>query len=522
MFYTDFQREAMRFVGLAKVHYKNMWKKNQALGYVTPGSPYDNIYIAKDVDDDKIKKIALLHECGHIKYNHTSVNMREEFKYVKSLFKKLNRPYSLISVYGGPMGFCNIAMDLEVNSKLLTLANTRYMEQAKLELCTPESFDLEVMESYRDYYIPLIEKIPEEDDEMKEFEEKIKKLLEDLIKDISPNQKGKSSAGQSGKDSSQEDEKKSGKGKGKSGESEDADSGDGGSDSGEDKKDKKSGSGGDKENSDGDSDSGEDSDEDDYNDDYKYAGDEADDDESDDEEDGNVNEVIREDENSDDSANDSESNRSMGKGYVKNGSLEVKDNCSAVIKNFLQKIVGSSMVYLPDSLKHYNRGSRDNSDGFLYNSIRKRNRTDKKRFGICIDISGSMNTESILTALGSLKSSLSVLDNNSVVVTWNEYLCEEFPITKVPKKVSKGGGTSMHRGLQYLVDKGCDNIVMYSDFETDIESMTSILKKSHVNMYSIVVSDGKSNKNSFYPYWGGSQEDWKKFIKRNKDWLLVK
>lgn len=505
MFYTDFQKEAMRYVGLAKVHYKNMWKKNHALGYVTPGSPYDNIYIAKDCDDDKVKKITLLHECGHIKYNHTSVNMRKEFKYVKALFKKLNKPYSMISTYGGPMGFCNIAMDLEVNSKLLTLANTKYMEKIGFKLCTPEGFDLEVMESYRDYYIPLIEKIPEMDDEMKEFEEKIKDFLKDLMKDISPNQKGNGGAGQSQKGKG---------GAGQSGAGNDSEDEDGQNSPGSNKNDQNG-----KDKSEG-QDSGDD--EDDDSDSFGYVGDEVDDDP--DEEEGNVNEAVREDENSDNDSSEGENIPSpAGRGHFKNGNLEVKDNCSAVIKNFLQRIVGSSMVYLPDSMKHYNRGSRANSDGFLYSSIRMRNRTDKKRFGICIDVSGSMNTESIITALGSLKSSLSVVDNNSVVVTWDDYLCEEFPITKVPQKVSNGGGTSMHRGLKYLIDKGCDNIVMYSDFETDIEAMIHILKKSHVNMYSIVVSNGRaSNKNNYCPDWGCSPEEWKKYIKMNKDWLLVK
>jgi len=492
MFYTDFQKEAMRYVGLAKVHYKDMWKNKGQLGYVVPGRPNDNIYIAKDFEDEKVRKIALLHECGHIKFNHTSVNMKQEFKYVKALFKKLNKPYMTIQAYGGPMGFCNIAMDLEVNSKLLTLANTRYMDKAGFKVCTPEGFDLDVMDTYRDYYIPLIEKLPDDDEEFQEFQDMMKNIIKDLMKDISSKQKGKSSGSGSDSGNGQDDQDK-----------EDQDqNGKGGSSEQDDEDDEESG----------------------------FVYDEADFDEDDEDcDEENVNEAVRDDENSDKvvgfDGQDDGTSSPAGRGHYKNSNLEVKDNCSAVIKGFLQKIVGSSMVYLPDSMKHYNRGSRANADGFLYSSIRKRNRTDKKRFGICIDVSGSMNTESILTALGSLKSALSVVDNNSIVVTWDDYLCEEFPITKVPQRVSNGGGTSMHRGLQYLIEKGCDNIVMYSDFETDVSAMIRILRKAHVNMYSIAVADNHRSdisKKDYRPSWGCSDEEWKDYIKLNKDWILVR
>lgn len=504
MFYTDYQREAMRYVGLAKVHYKNMWEKSKTLGYVTPGSPYDNIYIAKDFDNEKVRKIALLHECGHIKYNHTSVNMRKEIKYIKTLFEKLNKPLSRIKAYKDFPSFINICMDLEVNSKLLTLSNVKYMEDNGFPVCTAESLEVEVMDEFRDYYIPLIEKLPDEDKEFEDFCNQVQEMIKDLMKDISSSQKGKgnSQQGNSGKN-----KVKGSSGKGKNNE-EDSDSGDKGDEGDE-----------------GDDDSSGDGEDDKSSDSSEGNGGKPDNSDSEDEgeEEGNVNEAVREDENSDSVEGFDGSEGPAGEGHVKNSNLEVQDNCSSVIKSFFRKIVGSQMIYLPDSLKHYNRGTRRNPEGFLYSSIRRRNKTDKKRVVIILDSSGSMDSTSVLTALGSIKQSLSVLSNDSCVLVWDTKLCEEFPITKVPSRVSSGGGTDMAEALKYAIEvKKADAVCMYSDFETEIFPMVNLLKKNHIDMYSIVVSRSTDcNKRNFSPTWGCNGSEWKDYISLNKDWILV-
>lgn len=513
MFYTDFQREAMRYVGLAKVHYKEMWNKSKMLGYVTPGSPNDNIYIAKDFPNEKVRKIALLHECGHIKYNHTSVNMRKEIKYIKSLFKKLGKPLTRIRAYGDITSFINICMDLEVNSKLLTLSNVKYMTENNFPICTAESFGVDVMDEFREYYIPLIEKLPDEDKEFEDFCEQMQKMVDELIKDISSKQKGKGQGSQSkGKGSS----KGNSKGNNSSGKGEDGEGN-------EEDKNKSSGSGNGNEEDDNDSEGSGDGDEEDDDEGEDESSGFGDEDEEDGEDDGNVNEAVREDENSDSVEGFDGTHGPAGKGHIKKSNLDVQDNCSSVVKAFFRKIVGSQMVYLPDSLKHYNRGTRRNSEGFLYSSIRRRNKTDKKRVVIILDSSGSMDSTSVLSALGSIKQSLSVLANDSCVLVWDTNLCEEFPITKVPSQVSAGGGTDMAAALRYAIEeKKADAVCMYSDFETSISPMIDLLKKNHIDMYSIAVSNSYScNKNTYSPGWGSSKDEWDKYISLNKDWILV-
>jgi len=160
MRYTPYQKKVMNYLGLAKVAYRNMWNKDHQLGYVSPDKPFDKINIAKDFPDRDVKEIALLHECGHIYFNHTSVDTKKEIKSIRAIFKELNRDFLLIMQYGGPMSFLNIAMDFEVNSKLLTIANVKHINSF-VKICTPEAYDIPVLDSFRDYYRPLIEKLPE-------------------------------------------------------------------------------------------------------------------------------------------------------------------------------------------------------------------------------------------------------------------------------------------------------------------------------------------------------------------------
>ena len=462
MTYTEFQKESMKYVSLARVHYRDMWKTKGEIGYVQHGSPSDHIYIARDIDDACIRKIALLHECGHVMYNHTSVNSREESEFIREVFERKGKPFSLVSVYGGVHNFLNICMDLEVNSKLLTIGNTRYMVSHGFEICTPESFDVEVLDGFRDYYEPLIEKIPDDNEESEKMKQSISRMLENMMKDISESQ-GEGNG--NGKESS--------------------------SSEGEDKEDEGNPS-------------------------------------------MSVGEILEEEESSNNEGEDgtdemegsssSSSAAGCGKDSLSGstGIYDIRKNCSSVIASFLGKIVRPSMIYRPDSMRHSNRGSRENSGNLMYSSIRRRNRTDRKRMVIILDVSGSMDVTSVITALGSIRSSLGYISEESSVLVWNTSKMAEFPVGKIPLDIPKGGGTDMAAALQYAVeDMKADIVCMYSDFCTPIEPMVEILMKSKVDMHSIAVSEYPSgNKKTFSPSYS-EKDSWRRFIKRNRDWILV-
>jgi len=207
----------------------------------------------------------------------------------------------------------------------------------------------------------------------------------------------------------------------------------------------------------------------------------------------------------------------------KGDSTKVVENSSKEIKSFLSQILDGSMVYQPDSMRHYIRGTRKNPGNFLYTSIRRRALQDKKRLGILVDVSGSMYVDSVMTAIRSMKESLNVVSSDSVVVTWDTSKCEEFPITKIPESVSLGGGTDMAKGLRYLVDnKKCDEVVVYSDMGTELPSMTSLIKSKGTKVYTIKVCDSSEMKDGRFTTlsWGDPKE-WADYIKVNQRVLYV-
>lgn len=160
MKWASTQRAALMYKKLGKVIYKNMWIAYHQLGYSSKGSNTKyNVVIAKDAPSKEVRDIVTLHEVGHIIYNHLDVNLKEEFLKIKALCNKHNKSYDLLSLYGGPKSFVNIAMDLEVNGKLLTQGNIKTMAAANFPVCTAEGYDIDFFDNFREYYEPLIERM---------------------------------------------------------------------------------------------------------------------------------------------------------------------------------------------------------------------------------------------------------------------------------------------------------------------------------------------------------------------------
>jgi len=462
MNYTSLQKKVLNYLGLAKVSYsKTMWTKYHQLGYVTPDKPTDKIHIAKDFPDLDVQKLALLHECGHVYFGHTGVDTKKEILFVKDLFKTLNKPYSLIRTYGGPMTFLNVCMDLEVNSKLFTLSNVKKMNEY-VKICMPDVYEVPVLDDFRDYYKPLIEKLSNNDEEMEQLKQMIKDSLDSLKSDGSAPSMEDISNGVQVFDEDFDEELS------------------------DELSREKYQSGDKKKVSEKSSDSDEESTVEDVSD--------------------QIDKEVEKKEQKECST--------PGSNHSLYGKHELKENSSKTIKAFLNSIIKTSMNYQPDSLRHYNRGTRVNSKGILYTSLRRKAQTDKPRLGVLIDVSGSMATDSIITACKTLQESVNLIDNNSLVVTWDTRKCEEFLITKVPDSVYSGGGTDMFAGLKYLTEeKHCDKVVIYSDFETEIEPMTELIKKKHLDVYSICTMDEGN--------WLMNDSEFNEYLKLNKRHIFV-
>ena len=476
----------MKELALCKVVRRKMWRTEKQLGYTNTSANrrYYDINIANDTGSREVEDIVLLHEIGHCYFGHNDLDIREELLLVKSMCDGAGLPFSATLLYGGPMRFLNIAMDLEINSKLLTVGNIKAMKKFGFELCTPEGFQIDTGESYRSYYMPLLEKA-------RAFMNKMPSGSGD----------GEEESDGDGDGDEEKDKSKSGGGKNK-------------------------GKGNGKGNGAGDkipgikNDTG-----DDLSSDSPLTGiEEIDDallkegyiggdikakDKSNKSDTSTVKEKEKEIEEAEES--NSSKNRDIGNSKAFTSTITIEaENTPKEIEKFLRSIIGNSYDFLMDPMRLWNRGSRDRSSGVIYNSLKQAPQRKRKKLGILVDISGSMDITNIKNAAQSLKDCSKILDKGSMFVTWNTDLGQQFPILNIPDQIRVGGGTDMVAGINYLVKQGFTDIVVYSDFETS--NLETVDPKGY-RLYSIVVgADG----------YGSDARIFNAYLNKNKKVLLLK
>lgn len=434
---TNTQKEAMRELGLCKVIRRNMWKSERQLGYTSPGRRFYDINIANDTGNVEVEDITLLHEIGHCYFGHNDIDIAGELQLIKSMCEGEKLSFSAIMAYGGPMRFLNIAMDLEVNSKLLTRGNAKTMRDFGFEILTPQNQGLEVGDSYRSYYLPLIRLI-------KLDKSKISSMKNATGDDLS------NEAPLTGDKEIDDALMKEG-----------------------------------------------------YIDGTARSTNSS----------NKVEETTVSKEKQDIEQGTSR-NSTGGKPGASNATTDridipVRQNTSKELEAFLKSIVHSSIEYSRDSMRLWNRGTRERSSGIIYNSYKQIPQKKRQKLGILVDISGSMNIESIKSAAQTLKNCANLLARDSSFVTWNTEKSEEFPLTDIPESIKTGGGTDMVKGINYLKDKGFTDIVVYSDFETN--NLDTVDPKGY-NLYSIVVGSGGMDY---------SEKSLKQYLSRNKKVIQV-
>ena len=542
-YYTREQKKVMGYLAMANVHYhKNMWSRNRQLGYTFKSSPYDEIHIASDIDKD-VKKVVLLHEVGHVYFNHNSVDVKAEMMAVKEIFKKYGIPYVKgILHFGGPNRFLNTCMDLEVNSKLLTLANVKTMYDNNFKILTQKTMDVPTLDGFRDYYEVLIAQLKDK------IEERRKQREQEKQNGQSEDSKDKNKSKGNGSNSSFD-------------EGEDSDDSSNGSD---DMNDDWGDS--DDEDSDGSSNGNGSEDKDSTNcpaDDFGEFDDldsfldeipEVDFPNGMDDLNSNVSatdegldeelaEALRKENYENPNDNTPETEKTVGESmdsdnaneevdapkdsHVGNGCgerrIEIKPNTDKEITKFFSQIVDNSLNTRINHVKHWNRGTRRDPSGLLYPSVSMTIGKKNPKVGILIDVSGSMETESILKACNSLNAVSRFMASDSLVATWSYYKEAEFDFKHIPQYVEAGGGTNLLSGTKYLVeDKKCDIVVIYSDFCTGddkLSEMTKLVKNKGTKVYSIdVATDRIYGDRVSLP---ASENIWVDWLKVNKDVLRV-
>lgn len=503
MEYTKLQRKALRHLEMSKLIFRKMWKYEKQVGYCTRGRRSYDINIASDTGNKDVEKSALAHEIGHVYYNHMDVDFYKELKDVKALAISQNRDFSrIMRFFGGPMAFLNVAMDLEINTKLLTHKNIKVIEDnLGVSLVHRDKYDIEDNSSYdtfRDYYIPLFDFA----DKYKDQQEKFENMLSDTLKDLIS----------SGKEVMESGARMRGNG-GSSLEDDDENS---------DEKDGES-SKGKEEEGEGKGKSLQDKEIDDLleEEDYKGGNNKSNN--------KNIDETTTVGDYEEKNGGSDEENRLVECNRKNIGHSSKTDSKIAIaegdpdeeMKKFLIDIVSEEkdLHYIIDPIKHYNRGSRRNSDNLLYSSTRRKRSEYKKKskLGICIDISGSMDIANIVKAARSLDEVSNDINNKSILITCNERVKEEHPILNIPENLDTGGGTDMSEGLSYLIEKDLTDIVIYSDFYTEMDKMIKVLNEAPkgINVYSILVgSPGVEER-------GKQDDNFKKYMERNKKILIL-
>lgn len=469
--YTDYQKKVLRELGLCKVNRRKMYADMGQLGYCSKGGIKYDVNIASDAPED-VTDVVLLHELGHIFYGHVDlVDQKKEFQDIEQLCKDLGRDFkALMYVYNGPHDFLNICMDLQINSTILTHGNIEIMKNFGFGLCTPESFNIDLQDAYngrekgsfRSYYKPLIEIVPPEDEQNAQDQlDQLNEIIKNL-KDAIGNQKGGNGKPGVGPGAGMQDLPSTGNlafDDDLSEELQDAlqDEDYVGGDTKKNRNDKvEDGPGG------------------------KH---------------GTVNDYVDANETKNDNAENGKSDdvkprvpiHGLGTGDTE---IEVATVApDAAIMEFLEAITEVKRQYKHDVLKHYNRGSRVNPDGILYTSTKARRNNEKKKLGILIDVSGSMNSDSLLSAINSIDQAN--IDDQSIVAAWDTELKAEFLVTDIPDTLQAMGGTDMAAGLKYLVGKDMKHIIIYSDFGTNMTTLieeAEAAKQQGCTLYSIIAA----------------------------------
>ena len=451
MLLTNLQKKALRQLAMSKVIDRPMWVPEHQLGYCRRNNRNYEINLADDTGSLDTYTSILIHEIGHIYYGHMDVNNVKEIKRIKELCKQKGCDFaSTMIFYGGPMSFLNIAMDLEINTKLLEQENfDAIYNNLGVNIVSRDAYDIPYdapCDTFRDYYEYLFKYAEDNPDQMPDVM---------VMNDIPFN----------------------------------GGSGDGDGDQSGSSQQQQSGTG--------------DSEIDDL-----LKNDEATQN-KDSKEPGKTSNVAQQIEKN----NESNKSRGAGKSGNTSDSITIEGDSAEDIKKFIQDIISEKRLptYQHDSLKHYNRRTRP-STGILYDSKRRRPSTIKhsKKLLICIDISGSMDTEDIRIAISSLQDIFRSIHPDSKVVTCNTQIDEEYPITKLPSYISTGGGTDMAAGIKYAAKNGFTDVLIYSDFDTSISKMIQSIGKN-MNLYAIVVGNDCEN-----------IRDWNEYEKLNKKIMIYK
>lgn len=440
-----FQNQLLDSLPMCKVIYRDMYKNNNPqLGYCSNGDLTYDINLANDVPEKQIQNLVLVHELGHINLHHLElqkIDLVSELKYVRMLFKDANVEYSKIMKLGGPFTFLNVAMDFEVNTKFLTKDNIQYLNSKDIKLWHIDNYnDFEYHDNFREYYRDLIKYI-----DKSELNEKSNNgfsfgdIISDNIdeNDLKSDQNSQSAESENNQSSNQNSQLTDSEIQ----EIQDALAEEGYIDGNN----------------------------------QSY----------------NENNIVGNDSvSSYDSSNTNVEDNNAGKKSSLHSTIVAVDGRESLLselKKLILNIVKTKNSYMPDSIRLHNRQLRPNNK-LLYSSKRLKHNKIKTKLGIMIDTSGSMQFDDIVKVIAELAKNATVLNSNTTVYFGDVVVSDSLSIKDISKPfhLNLGGGTNIPNCvLNGPLKDGYDNVIIYSDFESNGSFVELKDKYPNVDFYSV-------------------------------------
>ena len=440
------QKNLLNRQAMCEIEFRDdLWSEKRAAGWTISGDNHYDVVIANDLPNSEITDIVLIHELAHVEEKHNDIDFKKEFVYVRYLFKTLDVDYKLISKFGGPMKFLNIALDLRINSKYLTPKNINLLKEHDINICTLENDKVKFSSEYRGYYSQLIEKLKNDEVDGKwDNSDDDENDQSDVTQDIDFNYSDFSNM--------------------------------------------------DFENSDETDLTKEELDEI-----RKYLNDESKDANDKDDQENSTSSSNNKKSVKDYIKSKSNKKSKPGKSDYVDEAITI-NNTDPVneIANFIRNIVVTKPTYERDIIKLYNRQCRDFGNGLLYPSRSRRpKRKQKKKLAIILDTSGSMNVDSIIKALSSLNSVKEIINAETTIFQTNTRVQKIVKASELTPstKFMISGGTDMVEGVKKAYEAGFNSIIVYSDFETDY--LETVFKKYPGKYYAINVNISEESANYY-------------------------
>ena len=380
------------------------------LGYSTLGEGIYEIHLNTEgdvFDDNDVRDIVYLHECGHIYYGHCA-DYDSVKKVYDELCKKYNKTLEMVDVFGDiPFNSINIAMDCEINSKLLTIGNINKMKSVEKTLIDRKDLNLGFHEDWKGYLEEMFQKM-DESEFLKNFKDLLKRMAsgEVQIGESPLKRNGSSSGNSSGKSVSVQEMNK------------EVESGSGGGDKPECNKNL------------GMAPSDKDSME--------------------------INDLLQQIEDNEKHVGGSQ--------HIEVELPEVVPESTEVLTDFFKSLFHHERRIRLDSLKAYNRGTRGRGN-ILYTSRSRKILKDIDNLMIIIDVSGSMNVKTIVNAVSAIREISNELGVRTKIVHWDSDLVQEYDINQIPspKNLKRGGGGITYDCFRKVKQDGFSKVVLYSD-----------------------------------------------------------